>query len=371
MLTSTQEGLLKALSCALNGQPVGKLTDDIILEARQQAVLSLISNATETKLTFANNYRLLWEQQQLERVLMDIPYIVLKGSAAAIYYPEPLRRTFGDIDIMVRPGDYEKAKLGLEANGYLRGTEDDRHIHYMRNGATIELHRRFATLQTQALETCLDRLLYRDTLINGKVGKFTFPMPSNMLNGLVLLTHINQHLEEGLGLRQLIDWIMYVNHSLPNSAWPAFKEKTDQFGLTTIAEVTAKLGEKYLGLYPETTWFSNASNSTVEKLLDYALKCGNFGSKDSGNNTIVMVMSHSRGIGGFFKNLQKQGESNWSALKDKPWLKPIAGLYQLCRYIKLGLQTGRFRHLLRNWRNSRKRNLLMDELGATRIAFKE
>ncbi len=371
MIASTQEGLLNALSRALNGQPVGGLTDDVLQEARQQTVLSLISNGTESKLTFANNYRLLWEQQQLENVLTDIPYIVLKGSAAAIYYPEPLKRTFGDIDILVRPGDYEKAKLGLEANGYLRGTEDDRHIHYMRNGATIELHRRFATLQTQALETYLDGLLYQDTLINGKVGKFTFPMPSNALNGLILLTHINQHLEEGLGLRQIIDFVMYIKTELPDEKWPAFEEKTDQIGLTTLANVVGKIGKMYLGLPASVTWCDDAKETTVEKLLDYCFDCGNFGHKDPANNTVRMVMSHGRGVRGFFRNLQKQGVANWERLKDQPWLKPAAWLYQLCRYIKIGLKDMHLRELMQNLKASRKRNQLMDELEATRVALKK
>ena len=370
MLTSTQEGLLKALSNALNGRPVGELTEDVIQEARQQAVLSLISSGTEAKTVFANNYRLLWEQQQLERVLGGISYVVLKGSAAAIYYPEPLRRTLGDIDILVTPGDYEKAKQALEANGYARGSEDDRHIHYLKNNATIELHERFATLQTQTLENFFDEWLYRDTLIKGSVSKFTFPMLSSGLNGLTLLTHINQHLEEGLGLRQLIDWMMYVNLDLPDSKWPAFKEKTDQLGLTKIAEVTAKLGQKYLKLYPNTAWFINVSDHTVDDLLDYAFECGNFGSKDSSNNTIIMVMSHGRGVKGFFKNLQQQGLANWGLLKRTPWLKPVAWIYQLCRYVKRGLKGGGLRHFSQNIAASKRRNKLMDELGATRLALK-
>ena len=38
-------------------------------------------------------------------------------------------------------------------------------------------------------------------------------------NGLVLLGHINQHLEEGLGLRQILDWALYVDKALDDDAW--------------------------------------------------------------------------------------------------------------------------------------------------------
>ena len=370
MLTSAQASLLNALANALTEQPVGVLSEDVIKEAEQQSVLSLITNGNYAKSIFANNYRLLWEQQQLEAVLAGVQFTVLKGAAASIYYPEPLRRTLGDIDILVKREDYERAKTILVSNGYQPGAEDERHIHYYKNRLVIELHRRFATLQTIEQERLLDNWLSESPIEVKQIGRFTFPMLPEEQNGLVLLTHINQHLEEGLGLRQILDWIMYVNHSLSDQEWPSFKEKADQLGLTTIAKVVAKLGQMYLGLNSQLTWCSDAADKAVYKLLEYAFECGNFGHKNPNNNTVVMVMSHGRGIVGFFRNLQRQGLENWTELKKQPYLKPVAWVYQLCRYIRLGLEKTRFRDLLQNWRSSRKRNQLMDELGATRVALK-
>ena len=371
MLTTIQKSLLNALAHALMGEQVGELSEDVIHEAEQQSVLSLVATSNDAKVIFANNYRLLWEQQQLEAVLGVIPFKVLKGAAASIYYPEPLRRTLGDIDILVKKEDYERAKAVLAANGYYPGIEDERHIHYYKNEIVIELHSHFATLQTLEQEQLLDNWLFESPEEDGQVGRFIFPMPSKELNGLVLLTHINQHLEEGLGLRQIVDFVMYIKAEVPDEKWPSFREKTDQIGLTTLAKVVGKLGKMYLGLPMSITWCDDALETTVGKLLDYCFECGNFGHKDPRNNTVRMVMSHGRGVKGFFRNLQKQGVSNWERLNEQPWLKPVAWLYQLCRYIRLGLKDIHLREFMQNIKASRKRNQLMDELGATRAALKK
>ena len=372
--SETQVALLHALKDAFSGKPTGNLPDDVLQEAASQTVLPLICSTTKAYPTISNNVQLMWEQQELGKVLDGIPYLVIKGSCASIYYPEPLRRTLGDIDILVKPEYFTEAYRALEQAGY--DTEDplegnDRHMNFERNGLTIELHRRYAVLQTKAQEAILDGWLYEATPVIGTIGKYSFPMPENQLNGLVLLAHINQHLEEGLGLRHLVDWVMYVRHSLDDAAWPAFKEKSDQIGLTKLAKAVAKFGQMYLGLSTEITWCADMQESTVEDLLDYIFECGNFGHKDSHNNTIVMVMSHGRGLKGFFRNLQKRGEANWEALKTHSWLRPFAWIYQGCRYIKLGIKAGSIQHLMQNKADSNSRNKLMDELGATRFALKK
>lgn len=54
--------------------------------------------------------------------------------------------------------------------------------------------------------------------------------------------------------------------------------------------------------------------SEVDKLatalLEYCFNCGNFGAKLGQDNTVTMIMSHGKGVGGFFRNLQKRGEGN-------------------------------------------------------------
>ena len=371
--TPAQKELLNALSASLSQGSYSTNDKGVLEEAAQQSVLPLICSGKEALSYIAANVQLMWEQDQLNKVLAGIPFIVLKGSCASFYYPEPLRRTLGDIDLLVGPEHFEAAYDALRVAGYMTNEPVDgisRHVHLKKGSTLIELHRRFAVLQTKDQEMILDSWLFNTDSFVAKINNYAFPMPDHELNGLVLLTHINQHLEEGLGLRQIVDFVMYIKAELTDEKWPAFKEKTDRIGLTTLAKVVGKLGKMYLGLPSSISWCDDAKETTVEKLLDYIFACGNFGHKDAINNTMVMVMSHGRGVKGFFKNLQQRGMENWKLLQKAPWLKPLAWLYQLCRYVCLGVRAGGLRHLKKNAMVSRERNKLMDELRATRLALK-
>ena len=370
-MTTAMQDVLMALSAAMEKKPIPLLDEDARQEAEAQAVYSLICSDSQAMHYITKNVRLIWEQQQLAEILEGIPYIILKGSCASIYYPQPIRRSVGDIDILVDPEHFETAQEALEESGYVSVKSDNRHIHYERNSTTIELHRRFATLNTKEQEELLDGWLFSTTIAFGEVGKYVFPMPTDELNGLVLLTHINQHLEEGLGLRHILDWVMYVKNSLPDSKWCLFKEKTDILGLTTLAKVAARFGQVYLKLNEDIAWCKDADDRTVDKLLDYVSKCGNFGYKDSDNNTIVKVLSHGRGVRGFFRNLQERGLSNWKVTQKYVWLAPFAWVYQLLRYIRKGINQGGLKSIGANIEESQKRNTLLDELDATRRSLKK
>ncbi len=83
----------------------------------------------------------------------SIPSILLKGPAvAARYYPRPELRPYGDIDLLVRDTDEERAHALLEARGFeLTGGGHDDPLHHdhakfqsifeRRDGCIVELHR--------------------------------------------------------------------------------------------------------------------------------------------------------------------------------------------------------------------------------------
>ena len=120
-----------------------------------------------------------------------VPIVVLKGTAAAQYYPAPQYRVMGDIDLLVKKEDFYKA-------------DTDRHISFSKRNVMIELHWRFASENVISNPTEFDDILYADI----ECGRTLLSAPQN---GLVLLEHIAQHLNNGIGLRQVIDWMLYVN----------------------------------------------------------------------------------------------------------------------------------------------------------------
>lgn len=298
------------------------------------------SHRGEDYFTVARYVQYRYAERELIKLLNSIPFVILKGSAAAIYYPIPSSRSFGDIDFIVPPSDFDKAKRLLESNGYTkysRPQDDDRHCGYQKEGYTFELHKRFSyddlDIEKYVLAGIENRVL-------GRIGEYSFPMLPPLPNGLVLLAHMRSHLKSGLGLRQVIDWMMYVDKVLDDKFWySSFKPAVDEVGLTTLAVTTTALCQKYLGL-KERAWVRGVDEEVVDQLLESLLSSGNFGVKHGKGNNVETVTSAMRRNGVFYY-LQLAGEHNWKAYHRHHFLRPFCWLYQIFRYVKQGVHRGK------------------------------
>ena len=188
-------------------------------------------------------------------------------------------------------------------------------------------------------------------------------MLPKLSNGLVLLDHLRHHLKDGLGLRQVLDWMMYVNRELDDEFWekefgPVAKEK----GLDTLAVTVTRMCQIRLGLPETVTWCSDANEELCEELLANLFSSGNFGRKRMEGTAVESVASLIRRQG-FFRYLQAGGERNWTAFRRHPALKPFCWLYQLFRITFRGLKTGRGTKMTEDIRRSRERVDLLKKLG--------
>jgi len=166
---------------------------------------------------------------------------------------------------------------------------------------------------------------------------------------------------------------VYVQHHLSDEAWPAFRAKASGLGLEKLAITVTRMCQLYLGL-PKTyiSWCSDADTELCRDLLDYIFECGNFGYKQGMSNSAAMVISHGRGLRGFFRNLQKRGEANWTFYKKHTWARPAAWIYQLCRYGKIALnRKDALGSLTREVEAGKKRGSLVDRLGGTSLSRKK
>ena len=329
----------------------------------------------ECFVTTAHNVQLLSLQKEIHELLIkeEIEYSILKGSAAAIYYSKPLYRTAGDIDIIVKDKDFERAyalfcrffgtpSIGSKHNGEIR------EYMYMKDSCVIELHQSYSILANKDYEEILDSWI-KDDIHNCRVRKieekYQFCIPSEIINGLVLLAHIAQHLEGGLGLRQIIDWMMYVDKCLQDEKWPAFQDNAREIGLEKLAITTTRMCHLYLGLpIKNIHWADSADSDLCYELMDFVLACGNFGRKQGTSNKVAMIVSQNQGVISLFKNLQQRGVSNWAALRQYPFLRPLAWIYQGCRYLKKGIEENNsLVEIKKKLSDGKKRNVMLKKLG--------
>ena len=109
-----------------------------------------------------------------------IPTVILKGAAAGMLYPDPGLRSYGDIDFMVPPADFERARAALVAAGF-EDKDDD--------GVCLELHWEPNGIPQGTLGL---KVLFQEALGHAEaacVQGHSFPVFPPMVNGVVLLLH--------------------------------------------------------------------------------------------------------------------------------------------------------------------------------------
>ena len=365
--------LLGLIKTAIWEQGNIDVDEDVYIEMKQHAIVALPANILST-LKMSDDLRENWQDDVLQhlsynakykyaqnRLPISVPYVILKGTAASQYYPHPEYRTMGDIDIMTCREDFDAAYRDLEENGYTVTKELEREVLFKKNGIVIELHRYFASLNDPTACKYLD-----DLIIENINPSHVLP---DLVNGLVLLEHISQHLEHGLGLRQIIDWMMFVDKCLPDDVWPEFKPMAKSIGLERLASTTTKMCERYLGL-PERFWCSGADETLCKDLMELVLSSGNFGNKWTSDEAVAKtVFTYIIGPISTIKWLQERGLVNWKAAQVFPVLRPFAWIYQGIRYAKRGIrQEGSFSKLREEYDDAVKRTELFRALGVKQKA---
>lgn len=380
-MNSAETGLLELIRKSLFGfDSTGPVDCDyyaVLKEAKQQTVLGLVfqyipdlvlsqdsewKHIAEQQTAFFLQY--LHEQDLVKHILDDanIPFVVIKGCASAIYYPDPSKRNMGDIDLLVRKEDYDRAKEILFAEGYCSNQKENiRNITLKKHRIAIELHRQFSSIDKDLESYVVDGM--RNSEIRNIDG-CVFPMLPKLANGIVLLDHMRQHLKVGLGLRQVIDWMMYVNTELDDAFWNAeFKSVAKDTGLEKLALVATQMCKKYLGLSERITWCLSADEGICDELINNLFDSGNFGIK-RGEGKKIEVISSSFKKEGVIYRLQKSGEKNWKLYSQHRWLKPFCWIYQVFRYMWQGVKTKRnLRLISEDIKRGQERVALLKKLG--------
>ena len=366
-------------TCGISYELSKEEWDEVYKEASSQSVLGLVSNEVPKEVLdsesrweqaryqqIASYVRYCQAETELKRVLDEgeIPFAILKGNAAAVYYLHPDRRMMGDIDFIVPQQMFELAMEVLLTHGYKAERAfgpSERHVEFRKSGVEFELHHHFS-YEDLDIEEYLDDGI--DKRIMAHIAHHEFPMLPPLANGLVLLAHARYHLMNGMGLRQIVDWMMYVDKQLSDDFWQEeFEKAAVSKGLDQFAKVMTRMCQKYLGLSDSITWCMDVDESLCDEFIEVVLDSGNFGRKNGEGGKVETVSANMRRKG-LFRWLQYAGEFNWKAYKKHPWLKPFCWIYQIFRYLSQGLKTKRSaKQLSGDFSRSKRRTELLAKLG--------
>ena len=142
---------------------------------------------------------------------------VLKGQGNALMYPNPYFRTPGDIDVWIdasreRIMEYAQKKFELEDDIRLQ------HLETSLDGVPVELHFFPCSMNNPIYHVRLQKWFRRnaDLQCSHIVGlpdeAGDIAIPTTAFNVVYQLTHLYHHFfDEGIGMRQIIDYFLVVN----------------------------------------------------------------------------------------------------------------------------------------------------------------
>lgn len=299
-MKSVQKEVLNCVAASMSGKSVQLGGDKLVHELISQAVLPIaLSQHKLASSIIATNMQVSYEHTELHDLLTEnsIPYVILKGVASASYYPNPILRTMGDVDFLVDSADILRTTSLLESNGFEKAVDDDTdgiHIAFHRGDSTWEMHRSINGIPAgevgERIKLFLSDII--ETAVDYDEGNGAIRIPDDFHHGLVILLHTASHLtSEGVGLRHLCDWAVFVNHFTDEQFCTLFEEKMKACGLWRFAQLLSLVSVKYLKL-PYKSWMGEADDTILEQLIIDIMDGGNFGKKDEDRYRQIKYISN-------------------------------------------------------------------------------
>ena len=371
-LTKDQRLLVSLLGHRVFGAPPETARpeqwDQLLREAEEQSVLPLVYQAAaasfpdvETaarKLNFlrhiSHNLNVVHAHHEAHELLSGagISYTVIKGCASSFYYPEPELRTMGDVDLYVRRADMDRVMELFRAAGYqASGLDHPHHWSFSRDGVENEVHwvpSGIPAADDGSILSLFDDLLERSRPVTWDGQTMVLPDPFH--HALIMLLHTANHMTAGgVGLRHLLDWLVFVN-SMPEEKFRALLEPTlRRIGLWQFACVLSAVGTQLFGCAPR-SFCETVSPELALGLLRDIFDGGNFGVKNTDrlNQSKLLRDNESRQIDGksglshAFRFLNQRARTRFPASARCPLLLPVGWasvLLNRSRAIRAGKQS--------------------------------
>lgn len=207
--------------------------------------------------------------------------VLLKGQGAALMYPTPKYRSSGDIDLWVDGDRKELIEFVREHNPKAKICHH--HGDYGKvDGVPVEIH----FLPTWLYNPFHDRRLqafFRSELAPGKVvpveiGDSKVIIPGATFNAVFMLVHMYKHIfNEGLGLRQLMDYFFVLNDGSFDRAM--VMQTFRRTGLVRFAGAVMYLMKEVFGIADKKLLLA-PDEVAGRALLGEVMKSGNFGARE-------------------------------------------------------------------------------------------
>ncbi|MEG0815286.1 MAG: nucleotidyltransferase family protein [Mucinivorans sp.] len=202
-----------------------------------------------------------------------IEFVLLKGLGVAQWYPDPLLRDGGDIDLMITKG-YREANKVLLDNGATLDEENIKHSSFRFRGVSVENHHNLAIAASQSdvlgsLLTSEQYSVFEDSSVK---------VPSPTFNSIYLISHMAMHFfVNGIGLRHLCDIYLLLAHKHEEIDGELMISGLSKVGCVGFYRRILGILVQYFDLPAQFSPLAPLNDRTTKLLLDDILRGGNFG----------------------------------------------------------------------------------------------
>ena len=266
-----------------------------------------------------------------------VDHILMKGYVLRNYYPIPELRTFGDIDIVIRPEDRQKCHQLMLDGGYQVETDWEPVYSYTKDCEYYELH-------SEIMEVDVSRKADYRTYFQGmwRYAKEAEPHKYEFtpeFHFLYMLTHIAKHVTgSGAGVRMYLDVAAFLHHFGKRLDWKFVRQELETLHFTTFANILLTMAQECFGVESPLP-LTPVPPETMGAFLEFTMDGGVFGRNNRDSGT-VSLKNESRDkekvsrLGTVTKRLfpaAKTIESRYTYLQDRPWLLPVAWVHRLVK----------------------------------------
>lgn len=213
-----------------------------------------------------------------------IQAVFMKGQTVALRYPNPLHRTPGDIDFVVALKDFERTMAVMEKIGKVdHGLVHEHHGMAWVDGVTVEPHYKVHNYQCPSTDHAMQEMfasIFPSELSSADMDGYAVPVFPPTFESVFLISHMVNHVyEEGLGLRQVIDYAMFLSSCADKIDWLQHYEYLHRMHMERAWRIFTCICVDYLGmsLPSQVEPFSHQEKMWAEKMMTDIMRVGNFG----------------------------------------------------------------------------------------------
>ncbi len=325
------------------------------------------------------NEQLLFKQDEIIRLLKkaDISYAILKGAGVSAFYPKPELRISGDIDLLFEPSECMRVVDLLCENGF-SSEKTNTQVHEVAKKNNIRIEPHYMVAEMPDTDTGRKMKLFFDDALDHTetafINNYTFSVLSAKHQAAALLLHMARHIShEGIGLKQLCDWAVFIHKRTDHLFWTGeIQPVLSEFGLLQAAKIITKTCAEYLGLpRDQCGWCMDIDSRICGQLMDFVLQSGHMGRKNLGVSEANLILTgkdksnsdHSF-TGSIRSNMSFIIKRDFPVCKKIPVLVPVLWLFLPVKYAFRGVVSkNRNESVFKVLAQARKHKKLFEQMG--------